>query len=196
MRTYLLLLTFLMFFLQVKSQDSEIEIYLMQNNSIVKGKLLESSKDSIRVMVDSLNTLAFAKSELEGKELPVSKEVKKFRKKLIRNEAINAMSLYPGIYQIRNGKKTIGKIMFGLSTLGIMGTIASGVVFAVVLTSVPGLYGALAALGYSLIGLSSSAVLWTAGFGWSMTNTSMKITNKVKNRYYFSGEIPATTFVQ
>ena len=196
MRTFMLLFTFLMFFLQVKSQDSEIEIYLMQNNSIVKGKLLESSKDSIRVMVDSLNTLAFAKSELEGKELPVSKEVKKFRKKLIRNEAINAMSLYPGIYQIRNGKKTIGKIMFGLSTLGIMGTIASGVVFAVVLTSVPGLYGALAALGYSLIVLSSSAVLWTAGFGWSMTNTSMKITNKVKNRYYFSGEIPATTFVQ
>ncbi len=98
MRTTMLLFTLLTFFLQVKSQDSEVEIYLMQNNSIVKGKLLESSNDSVRIMVDSVTTLAFAKSELEGKELPVSKEVNKFRKKLMRKESIKIMNAFPGIY--------------------------------------------------------------------------------------------------
>ena len=81
MRTTLLLITLLTFFLQVKSQGTDVEIYLMQNNLIVKGKLLESSNDSIRIMVDSVTTIAFAKSELEGKELAVSKEVNKFQKR-------------------------------------------------------------------------------------------------------------------
>src|SRR5660398_161492 len=101
MKTFILLFTFLIFFLQVKSQDSEIEIFLMQNNSIVKGKLLESSNDSVHIMVDSVTTLAFAKSELEGKELPVSKEVNKFRIKLMRDKSKKTMHLFPGIYQIR-----------------------------------------------------------------------------------------------
>ena len=104
MRITILLFTLLTFFLQVKSQDSETEIYLMQNNSIVKGKLLESSNDSVRIMVDSVTTITFAKSELEGKELPVSKEVNKFRKRLMRNESNEIRNSYPGIYQIRNGE--------------------------------------------------------------------------------------------
>ncbi|NDP22891.1 MAG: hypothetical protein GZ091_17705 [Paludibacter sp.] len=112
MRSIMLLLTFLTFCLQVKSQDSEVEIYLMQNNSIIKGKLLESSNDSVRISVDSVTIFAFAKSELEGKELPVSKEVNKFRKKLMRNESNKISNSFPGIYQIRNGETAKGKIMF------------------------------------------------------------------------------------
>ena len=125
MRTAMLLFTFLTFFLQVKSQDSEVEIYLMQSNSIVKGKLLECSNDSVRIMVDSVTTMAFAKSELEGKELPVSKQVNKFRKKLMRKESSEIRNSYPGIYQIRNGETTKGKIMFGVTTLGLIGLISS-----------------------------------------------------------------------
>lgn len=185
MRTLILLFTFLTFFLQVKSQDSEIEIYLMQNNSIVKGKLLEGSNDSVRIMVDSLNTLVFAKSELEGKELPVSKEVKKFRIKLMRDEFKKTMYLFPGIFQIRHGETTNGKIMFGLSTLGIIGVISSGVVFVLILAANPGLYGVFVAVENFLIVFATSIVLFDVGSIWSRVNMNKKIEKKIKNRYYY-----------
>jgi len=189
MKTFILLFTFLAFFIQVKSQDAEIEIYLMQNNTIVKGKLLKSSDDSVRIVVDSLNTMAFAKSELEGKDLPVSKEVKKLRIKLMRKESKKPMSLFPGIYQIRNGD-TKGKIMFIFSGIGLIGAISSAVVFVVVLTTVPGLYGVLVAVAKSLITFAASAVFWSVGNIWSLGDISKKIEKKVKNRYYYRAAIP------
>jgi len=187
MRTSLLLFTFLTFFLQVKSQDSEIEIYLMQTNSIVKGKLLESSNDSVRIMVDSVNTFAFAKSELEGKELPVSKEVKKFRIKLIRDESKKAGNLFPGIYQIRNGEITKGKIMLVLTTLGFVGLVSSGVIFVVVLTANPGLFGVLVAFVKAMYVFATSSAFLGVGSGWSSGDRYKIIEKKVKNRYYYRG---------
>ena len=189
MRTTMLLFTFLAFFLQVKSQESEVEIYIMQNNSIVKGKLLQSSDDSVRIMVDSVTTLAFAKSELEGKELAVSKEVTKFRKKLMRKECNKISNSYPGIYQIRNGETTKGKIMFVITTLGIIGAITSGVVFVTVLISIQGLYGGLVAFVKSMYVLIPSFALLGVGSGWSKGDKYKLIEKKVKNRYYYRGII-------
>lgn len=189
MRTTLLLITLLTFFLQVKSQGTDVEIYLMQNNLIVKGKLLESSNDSIRIMVDSVTTIAFAKSELEGKELAVSKEVNKFQKKLMRNESNEIRNTYPGIYQIRNGETTKGKIMFGITTLGLIGLISSGVVFVAVLTANPELFGVLVAFVKSMIVLIPSLAFLGVGSGWSTGDRYKRIEKKVKNRYYYRGKI-------
>lgn len=192
MRITILLFTFLTFFLQVKSQDSEVEIYLMQNNSIVKGKLLESSNDSVRIMVDSVTTLAFAKSELEGKELPVSKEVNKFRKKQMRNESNKIRNSLPGIYQIRNGEITKGRIMFVITTIGIIGVISSGVVFVVVLSAIPGLYGVLVAFAKSMFVFTPSLTFLGVASGWSTGDRYKTIEKKVKNRYYYRGIISSS----
>ena len=187
MRTSIILLALLGFFIQVQSQETEIEIYLMQNNFIVKGKILESSNDSVLIMVDSLNTMVFAKSELEGKELPVSKEVKKFRRKLMRKESRKTMNLFPGIYQIRNGEIKKGQIMFVLSTIGVIGAISSGVVYVVLLSTVPGLWGVMVAVSRSLIVFATSTIFWSVGNVWSSGDMSKKIEKRVKNRYYYTG---------
>ena len=189
MRTSIILFTFLAFFIHVQSQETEIEIYLMQNNSTVKGKLLESSNDSVRIMVDSLNTLVFAKSELEGKELPVSKEVKKFCRKLMRKESRKTMNSFPGIYQIRNGEIKKGQIMFVISTIGVIGAISSTVVLVVVLSTNPGLWGVIVAVGKSAIAFVASLAFWAVGDGWSLGDISKKIEKKVKNRYYYTGVV-------
>jgi hypothetical protein len=185
MRKLLLLLTFLTFILQVKSQDSEIEIYLMQTNSIVKGKLLECSVDSICIMVDSLTNIAFAKSELEGRELPVSKELSKFRNKLIRKESIKIGNSFPGIYQLRNGELTKGKIMLTLSAIGLIGVLTSGVVFVAVINAAPGLYGVFAALAKSGIVFVTSMPFVGISSGWSAGDRYKSIERMVNNRYYF-----------
>jgi hypothetical protein len=191
----MLLFTFLTFFLQVKSQESDVEIYLMQNNSIVKGKLLESSNDSVRIMVDSVTTIAFAKSELEGKELPVSKVVSKFRLKLMRNESLNIPNSFPGIYQITNGETTKGRIMFVITTIGIIGVISAGVVFVVALSAIPGLYGAFVAFSKSILLFAASTALLEGGSIWSTDDKLAKIKKQVKNRYYYRGIITSSNSI-
>jgi len=145
--------------------------------------------------VDSANILAFAKSELEGKELPVSKEVKKFRFKLMRDESKKAMNSIPGMYQIRNGEKTKGKIMFVLSTLGLIGLISSGIVFVVVLTANPGLYGVLVAFVKSITVFAVSIAFLGVGSGWLSGDRFKQIEKKVKNRYYYCGIISSNNFI-
>jgi len=185
----MLLLAFMTFFLFAKSQDTNVEIYLMQNNSIVKGKLLEGSNDSVCILVDSVNVMAFAKSELEGKELPVGKEVNKFRKRLMRNESIKIANSFPGIYQIRNGEITKGKIMFVITTIGIIGVISSGVVFYSVLSAASGLWGGLDAIVKFMVVFAPSIAFLGVGFGWSSGDMYKDIEKKVKNRYYYRANI-------
>ncbi|HRZ96985.1 MAG TPA: hypothetical protein P5084_05475 [Paludibacter sp.] len=185
MRTLILTFTLLSFFIQVKSQETEI--YLMQNNSIVKGKIIESADDSLRIRVDSLNTLAFAKTELEGKEFPVSKGVKKLQFKLMRQESNQTMRLFPGMYEIKNGKPAKGKIILVITTLGIVGVITSGVVFGVVLTSISGLYGVLAAFAKSIMIFAGSTAAIFVGTQMSLADINKDIQQKVKNRYYYRG---------
>jgi hypothetical protein len=47
MRTTVLPVSFLILFIQAKSQNSEVEIYCMHNDSILKGQLLQCSADSV-----------------------------------------------------------------------------------------------------------------------------------------------------
>ncbi|MDX9845547.1 MAG: hypothetical protein RBT74_01080 [Tenuifilaceae bacterium] len=190
MRTAALIISFLTIILHSKSQNSEVEIYLMQSDSILKGQLLEYTTDSVLVVVDSLNTFVLAKVDLEGKDLPLSNEVKKFQRKLMRGESKKVMNLFPGIYQIRNGEEVKGKIMLALSAAGAIGAVSSGVVFVVILTTASfGPFSVIAAIGTSIVVFASAAVLWVAGSVWSMSDISKKIEHRVKNRYYYRGDI-------
>ncbi len=190
MRTAALIISFLTIFIDAKSQNSEVEIYLMQDDSILKGQLLEYKTDSVLVVVDSLNMFVLAKVDLEGKDLPVSKEVKKFQRKLMRSESKKVMHLFPGIYQIRNGEEVKGKIMLALSAAGAIGAVSSGVVFVVILTTASfGPFSVIAAIGTSIVVFASAAVLWAVGSVWSMGDISKKIEHRVKNRYYYRGGI-------
>lgn len=136
MRQTLLLTFFLLNLFQLKSQKSDVEVYLMESNTIVKGKIETNTSDSIRIRVDSLNTIVFAKSELEGKELKVSKTVRKLRFKLLFNEFNFSQSLPVGLYQTEHGDKTKGKIMTILTKAGKTGIIISGCFVVIVLPTV------------------------------------------------------------
>jgi len=188
MKKVLILSLFLALLFQAKSQNTEVEIYRIQNNSIVKGTVVENSSDSLRIRVDSVTTLAFAKSELEGKELPVSKEVKKLRKKLMRDESKETMRLYPGIYQMRNGEKVKGKIMFVVASIGILGVFVSGGILLVGLSTVKGL-GALVYIIEAFIGFEASTLFYGIGNMWSLFDHWHTIKKLVESRYYYRGEV-------
>ena len=173
--------------LTAKAQNKEVEIYLLQSNTIVKGAIEEDSGDSLHVKVDSLHTLAFAKSEMEGLDLPVSGEVKKIRRKLISNESYRTLRLFPGIYQIRNGEKVKGKIIFALASIGVLIFVASvGIVF-VGLATLKGIDLIVLALGTSFV-FVPSAPFWLAAKIWTDIDRIHHIKKKVYNRYYYTGE--------
>jgi len=77
--------------------------------------------------------------------------------------------------------------MFGITTLGLIGLISSGVIFVAILTTIPGLYGVLAAISKSIILFATSSGLLGVGSGWSTGDMYKSIEKKVKNRYYFRG---------
>jgi hypothetical protein len=188
MKKVLLLSLFLTFLFQAQSQNAEVEIYSIQNNTIVKGTIEENSSDSLRVRVDSLHTMAFAKTELEGKELPVSKEVKKLRRRLIRDESIMHYRELPGTYQIEHGKIIIGKIMFVLVGIGIVGILVSGGIYIVGLATLRGLELLGCAID-ALFVFMPSAMLGLVGTNWSIMDRLLRIQKIVNNRYYYRGEI-------
>jgi len=189
MKKVLILSLFLALLLQAKSQNTEVEIYRIQNNSIVKGTVVENSSDSLRIRVDSVTTLAFAKSELEGKELPVSKEVKKLRKKLMRDESKETMRLYPGIYQMRNGEKVKGKIMFALANIAIIGAVGFLVIFYVVVAANPGFLGLFIGFNHASFVLLPSLIISGSSRIWSTSDQLHRIKKMVNNRYYYRGEV-------
>jgi hypothetical protein len=183
---------FLALLFQVKSQNTEVEIYMMQSNTIVKGTVEASSSDSLRIRIDSLHTLVFAKTELEGLDLPVSKEVKKFRRRLIRNELRNenyGLFMIPGIYQMHHGEKVSGKIMFALASIGIIGAVATLVVFYVVIAANPGFLGLIIGLDNALFVLMPSLIISESSRIWSLNNKLHRIKKMVNSRYYYRGTI-------
>ncbi|MBP1637595.1 MAG: hypothetical protein H6Q18_384 [Bacteroidetes bacterium] len=190
MKKVLIISLFLICIFQARSQNTEVELYLVQCNSIVKGTLEESSGDSLRIRVDSLHTLAYAKTELEGNDLPVSNDVKKLRRELIRNEYSKTRALFPGIYQIRNGAKVKGKIIFVLVTIGIIGVVGSVGVYAAGLAVADGLLGLFSTATNTMLVLAPSAVLSAGSKIWDLSDQHRSIKNRVNSRYYFRGEIP------
>ena len=187
MKKILIISLFLAFLFQAKSQNAEVEIYMVENNTIVKGTIEENSGDSLRIRVDSLHTLAFAESELEGEELPVSKEVKSLKRKLIRDESIMHYLEFSGIYQIEHGKIIIGKIMFALVCIGIVGILASGGIYIVGLATLKGLE-LLGCVIDALFVFMPSAMLSLVGTNWSIMDRSLRIQKMVNSRYYYRGE--------
>ena len=84
----------------VQSQNQVVEVYLMDSNEVVKGLLIDNGGDSIQIQLDSVQNMAFAKSDLEGRELKVSREVRYFRFLLLYRE----LSRYPGQFQMEHGQ--------------------------------------------------------------------------------------------
>lgn len=188
MKKVLLTSLFLTFLFQVKAQNTEIEIYLVQSNTIVKGTVGVSSSDSLNIRVDSLNSLTFAKSELEGHDFPVSKDVKRLRKKLTISESKKLPNSFPGIIQIRNGQILKGGIMFILTSAGIIGVVASGSVFVAGLASVQGLWSLFTLAADSFMIFATSVLSFESGVIWSGIDKLYRIKKLVNNRYYYLGK--------
>ncbi len=185
MKKTLLLIGLLTILFQVKSQNTEVEIYDLKSNSIIKGVVVESSTDSLRIKVDSLQTMAFAKSDLEGNELPVSKEIKKFRRKLVRSELKTMLRLFPGMYQIRNGEVTKGRLMLIITSLGLVGCLVSVGVFAVGTATLGSVIDIFVVFNRSAIILATSIVLHGIGLNWSSIDNFSRVQKKVNSRYYY-----------
>jgi hypothetical protein len=189
MKKVLILSLFMSFLFQAKSQNAEVEIYRIKNNSIVKGTVVGNSSDSLRIRVDSLHTLAFAKTELEGREIPVSKEIKKLRRKLLRDENISHYVQFPGIYQMQHGEKVKGKIMFALASIAIIGAVGSLVIFYVVVAANPGFLGLFIGFNHAAFVLFPSLIISESTRIWSTSNQLHRIKKMVNNRYYYRGEV-------
>lgn len=187
MNKILILLILNVLLLTVKAQNKEVEIYVVQSNTIVKGIIEANNGDSLYLKADSLHTLAFAKSELEGIDLPVSKEVKKLRRKLISNESYRTFRLFPGIYQMRNGEKVKGKIIFALASIGVLTFITSGGIFIVGLATLKGIDLLVAALEAFFV-FAPAFAFWGTAKTWNDIDQIQHIKKKVYNRYYYTGE--------
>jgi len=189
MKKVLIISLFLTFLFQVKSQNTEVEIYIVQSNAIVKGRVVASSSDSLSIMVDSLNSLTFAKSELEGRDFPVSKEVKRLRRKLANSENKKLPNSFPGIFQISKGQILKGGLMFILTSAGIIGVVASGGVFIAGLASVQGLWSLFTLSADSFMIFAPSVLSLESGIIWSGIERLYRIKRMVNNRYYYLGRI-------
>lgn len=187
MKKILILSLFISLIFHIKAQEDEVEIYLVQSNTIVKGMIEANTSDSLHVKVDSLHILAFAKSKLEGIDLPVSKEIKKLRRKLISNESYKTLRFFPGIYQIRNGDKVKGKIIFALASIGVLAFITSGGIIIVGLATLKGIELLVAALDAFFV-FGSSAAFWGSAKIWNDIDQLHRIKKIVNNRYYYRGE--------
>ncbi len=190
MKKILILSIFIAFLFHAKAQNSEVEIYLVQSNTIVKGIIIEANdSDSLHLQVDSLHTLVFSKTELEGIDFPVSKEVKKLRRKLMSNESYKTLRLFPGIYQIRNGEKVKGKIIFALASIGVLAFVTSGGIFIVGLATVKGLELLFGPVIYAFFVYASAALFWNSAKMWSDIDNQLRIKKVVNSRYYYRGEV-------
>ncbi len=85
--------------------------------------------------------------------------------------------------------------MFTFFTLGLIGMISSGVVYVVVLTAIPGLYGVLVAFVKFMIVFAPSCAFLGVGSGWSTGDRYKSIEKKVKNRYYYRGIISSSNSI-
>ena len=180
------ILVLLLITMQVKAQQNEVEIYMVQSNTIVKGEVKANTSDSFYVKVDSLHTLAFAKSELEGIDLPISKEIKKLCRKLIINEMNKTRKLFPGIYQMRNGDKLKGKFIFVLASIGVLTFITSGGILIVGLATVKDI-GVIFVMLESFIVYASSVVIWGSAKIWNDFDNMLQLKKMVNSRYYYTG---------
>lgn len=187
MKRTIFLFFLLSFLIPTIAQNNETEIYVVHSDSIIKGKIVENSVDSIKLMLDSATCVSFAKNELQGRDLPVSKEIKKLKVKLIRNERMKEYSYFkfPGVNSIKHGNKIRGYIIAGLATVSILGILVVTPVF-IGIASAQGLYGLFILLESSAI-FGSSGALYGIALMWNNTEIYLARNKRVNNRYYYMG---------
>jgi hypothetical protein len=196
MKQILIIVILLIQFVAANAQDTKVEIYDVSSNSIITGFVTDSIGDSIYVHTDKSEIIAFAKSDMQGLNYGVSKEIKKLQRKLVQNEIRLSHLEFPGNYQMKNGELTKGKIIYILTKFGYVCTIVGGCLV--------GISGG-TFLAAALVS-SESIVLWggifigslytflgglITGTGvalWSVIDKTLDIQSRVENRYYYTGE--------
>ena len=183
MRKFIFLTFFFATLFHAKSQDKEVEVYFSETHTILKGRIIAGSSDSIRIRVDSLHTLAFAKTELEGRDLPISKRGRKIRRALFMSELGLGVGAGIGSYQIAH-QQTRGKIMKGMVIVGVAVMAASGVYLVVGLATANGVLDGLGAcVGAFLVFMPGLLTLQMTQI-WSHIDKFYQLRSIAFNRYY------------
>jgi len=184
-------------FIAANAQDTKVEIYDVSSNSIITGFVTDSIGDSIYVQTDKSELIAFAKVDMQGLNYGVSKEIKKLQRELILNETRHSHLGYPGKYQMQNGKIKKGRIMYLLTTIGIVclevGVIGIAISSPILIYAVVGYSGALINLaGVTFIGslyaFMGGMITVSGGGMWYIIDRIVEVELKVRNRYYYTGE--------
>lgn len=196
MKSKLIILVLLIALTPAKAEEKRVEVFDVQRNVLICGIVTDSVGDSLFVFTDNSKIIAFAKSDLQGSEYGVSKEIRKLQMKLIREEAKLIHFEFPGNYQIRKGEVWKGKAIQIVTKAGLAFIIigSTGTVL-----SLPLWIGGLAANLMSLVEISGfiftgslytfvagSSIIGFSGL-WSIFDSINDIKNKVKNRYYYTG---------
>ncbi len=176
------------------AQDQKLEIYLVAEGRVISGVLTGDRNDSLFFDIDEAGQIAFAKSELEGMDLGVSKETKKLQKTLIRAESTGMFKEFPGMRQYRKGEKVKGGTIAGFTYAGLglmVITIGEWIWRMVHISSLGEAIFSLFPNPYLLV---SGILISMGALVWNHTDLTVKLVKEVKNRYYFVGEnLPAYT---
>lgn len=168
---------------QIQAQSNEVEVYIVHSDSILKGAVINSTQDSLTIQMDSATFISFAKTELQGRDLAVSKEIKKFQKKILRAKLKEDwLTEYPGKYLIKNGQRTKGYIILGLEAISLITVCVAGcgLIYSLIRFSTG------AVIANSII-LSSSVAVNSGASLWYLHYKYKKEKQKVDNRYYYTG---------
>jgi hypothetical protein len=197
MKQILIIVILLIQFVAANAQDTKIEIYDVSSNSIITGFVTDSKGDSIYVQTDKSEIIAFAKSDMQGLNYGVSKEIKKLQRKLVQNEIRLSHLEFPGNYQMKNGKHTKGKIMYILAKTGIISLTIGGIgmaiglpvwIFAVVGNAITIVEISGAIFIGSLYALVAGNAIGSGSALWNVFDRIIEVESKVRNRYYYVGE--------
>jgi len=183
---------------QLNAQETKVEIYDVSSNTLITGIVTDSIGDTIFVLTDQQEILAFAKSGMQGLNYGVSNEIKKLQRALIRAETSLHFRDIPGKYQIKKGEFTKGKILKLITYTG-MGCFVTGGTGAIIglplmlFAAIGGAYdmakiGGTVFLGSLYVFVAGMIIMGVAAL-WTHIEFTKDVVNKVKNRYYYSGEI-------
>lgn len=123
MKQILVIFFLLMQFILVVAQNKAIDIYVVSSKTLITANITDSIGDTIYVQTADSIIIAFAKSDMQGLEFGVTKEIKKLQRDLFIDETNKLFPHYPGYpgkYQIKNGQIRKGRIMHLMATTGII----------------------------------------------------------------------------
>ena len=184
MKKMLFILVVICFASQVYAQSNEVQVYIVHSDSILNGRIVQNSADSITLQIDRVSFVSFSKSELQGRDLAVSKEIKGLRKRLLKKESNikSPFADFPGIYQIKHGDKTKGYIRVGLASVSIAGALIATPIWV----AANGFSGLTLVLGI-FDGVAASVSLYAITTFWSKIDQYKATKKIIKNRYYYTG---------